>query len=266
VDEVDDVGGATVTEIVVPVSAGARSDRGAAIAVRLAGALEVPVRLVHVEPAGSAEVEAPRELLAGLADGPVRPTWEVVRGADLVEGVLRDLAPGTVIVMQTEHANRWSGKASVAEHVVDAWPGTTVLVGPHVDPGADASGPVVVGVDGSPDAERSIGPARQLARVLGVDVLVARVVPAEGPEAEPAREYLDALVAERLPGARARVVRSNDPVSALVALATDESAALVVLSSHGDRTSARASISRTCTGVAAEAAQPLMVVGPAVSA
>ena len=57
-----------------------------------------------------------------------------------------------------------------------------------------------------------------------------------------------------------RVVTSNDPVSAIAALADEQAAALVVLSSRGDRSTQRSSMSRTAAGVIAEVACPVMVI------
>jgi nucleotide-binding universal stress UspA family protein len=256
---------AGIGSVVVPVSAASPDERAPLLAGRIAVAVGRPLRLVHVSRGG--EPPRPAALLERLAGQGVRAGWEVVAGDDVASGVLSAAEPGSLLVMSTEQANRWSGKASISEHILDLWDGLAVLVGPAVTSAVLAPGPLVVGVDGSPGSLRATGPAAALAAVLGRRLVLARVVGEDDAVAAGRIEVeLEHLARDQGREAEARVVVSNDPVTALAGLAEDLDAALVVLSSRGDRRSRRATISRTCTGVAAESARPLLVVGRAVTA
>jgi nucleotide-binding universal stress UspA family protein len=252
--------GGLVDEILVPLPAPDPADRGVRAAAWLADASGCPLRLLHVRLPGRPEPD-PGALLAGLG----RPVeWDVTDADDVAPAVLGRARPGSLIVMATQHANRWSGKDSVSEHVLDRWPGAAMLVGPRADLAERTGGRVVVGLDGSPRAEQAVRIASALARSLGGELVLAQVVPddPDGATSEQgAQGYLQALAATTGVPSSTRVVRSNDPISALVAVAGAEADA-IVLSSRGDRASGRATISRVCTGVAADAGQPVVVVGP----
>lgn len=218
-----------IRSIVVPLSDPGADDPGLEVAERLGEALGVPVEAVHHD----------------------------VAPEDLPDAIVGRLEPGTMLVMHSERANRWSGEASVAEHVLDRWEGLTVLAGP--DCRAAGHGPILVPVDGSADAERAVPFARGLARSVGVDVELVRVVPTDDPTDEAERD-LGRLAAAG--GLATRVLAHNDPVRALCDRAADIGSAYLVLSSHGDRHTPRPTISRTSTGLVAEAGRPVVIVGP----
>lgn len=212
------------SEVVVAVQELVAADPSVALATQLASALDVPSRVLHVE-AGA------EGIAAAIAD---------------------ELSPHSLLVMHSEHANRWSGKWSVAEHVIDQWGGLAIAVGPCYS-GTVLAGPVMVAVDGSPNSLRSAGPARALGDALDRLIQFCRVVSVvddsdHGPIGD-------------LSPAESLLVVSNDPISALLSQADKEQASLIVLAARGNRSTARASISRTCAGVIAGATQPVMIVG-----
>ncbi len=205
-------------------SAPLHADPSIALGKALASALDVPVRMLHVE-------AAPEHVAAAIAEG---------------------LAPTSILVIHSEHANRWSGKWSVAEHVIDQWGGIVVAIGPRYSPSA-RPGPVLTAVDGSTSSFRVVEPAHAVASTLDRTIQFCQVIPATDPE--PVGPLGD------LPLDNTAFVNGNDPVSALLGQADSEDCSMIVLAARGDRASTRASISRTCSGVIAGAVQPVMVVG-----
>ncbi len=242
------------TEIVVPVEDPAALDGGGAWAALLGPTLGLDVRTLHVE--------AP----AGAADS-------------VEDAIVAQLGERSLLVMESEHADRWTGKASIAEHVVDRFGHTAIVIGPTCCGRATGSvpedaapedaasempaGPILVAVDGSPRAEAALEVARWLGAALGRAVEVVRVaaVPIGRPDeaaalVTEAQRYVGGLHADA-----STVVSSNDPVSALADIAQRRAAGMVVLASRGDRQSPRPTIAKTCSGLVAASPCPVMVVG-----
>ena len=229
---------ADATSVVLASATSEASGSGGAVARWLADALELPDRVLHLdEPA-----DDPDELADHIADR---------------------LPTDALLVMESHHADRWASRASVTEHVLDAFGGPAVVAGPGTE--TPHRGPIVVALDGSPEANQAIGPAITLARAVGGDVVLATIAP-EPLDASPDLASADQLLAEtaaNLPsdvGGRGQSRASNDPVGALAEIASDVEAALLVLVSKGDRTIARGSMSRTATGLVATAACPVVIV------
>ena len=232
------------------VAVGVSADKGRALGSTLAEAFDVEVSSVHVD--GATEAVEP-------ADG-------MTPEETLAAAICRDLPSDGLLVIESEHADRWRSRHSIAEHTIDAFPGAAVAIGPGA--GADlADGPVVVALDGSEAAELSLAGAVLFGRALQRALLLVRIVEAPlHPDADRgdqtvAADYLDAVASTLAGTADTLVVASNDPVSALVAAAADRDASLVALASRGDRSTARGSMSRTAAGVIAEATCPVLVIG-----
>ncbi len=237
------------TEIVVPVDDPATVDGGGAWAALFGPALDLEVRTLHVE--------APS------------PDPEVAERA-IEDAIVAQLDDRSLLVMESEHADRWAGKASIAEHVVDRFGHTAVVVGPACGPPVAGPGrpiagrgPVLVAVDGSSRAEAALEVARSVGGALGCSVEVVRVAatPLGRPEAAAdlfaeAQRYVGSLHA----GA-STVVSSNDPVSALAEVARRREASLITLASRGDRRSPRPTIAKTCSGLVAASPCPVLIVG-----
>lgn len=286
---VDPVSGTSTTdqtpiaeEIAVAVGSASADNPAFTVAASLAGALGVPIRVVHVQrgsatdgrgsatdregsatgEGGSAAVEAAPmlERLSTMAPG-VAVSFDSVAAAEIVDGLVGALGAGSLAVLKSDNANRWSAQSSIAEGVVDAFHGLVAIVGPALEAQPAPAGPVVVAVDGSDDSERALPIAAALAGRLGVDALAVRAVAvsAAASEVDAAQSSLDAL-----DGFEPLVVRSNDPISALTGVANERSASLLVLSSHGDRASKRPTISRTSMGLVHDATMPVLLVGPEV--
>lgn len=196
----------------------------------------------------------------------------------LVDAIVAEVDPESLIVVATEHASRWSGKYSVAERLVDHRSGLTVVVGSHGWSGAGSEkrdGPIVVATDASAEAGAAVAPAMRLAAAYSVGLQLTRVVSREEGAAAGARssaaDHLAAQVAslavdqvgqaDHAP-VTGRLLVANDHVAALVAEATARSSPFIALASHGDRTVARSTMSRTTSGLADEAPCPVLIAHP----
>jgi nucleotide-binding universal stress UspA family protein len=106
---------------------------------------------------------------------------------------------------------------------------------------------LLVALDGTPESEVALSPARTLAAALGAQLSLLRVVPADrtgisvvsSPELDRAYEYLEA-VADTLRGSGAAVevdvevvVAQGSPAEAILAEADRRGANLIVLATHG---------------------------------
>ena len=209
----------------------------------------------------------------------------------VVEAIVDRVSPGELLVVESEHATRWSGKYSVSEGLVDHRPGSTMIVGPQHETSEPAGGPgpIVVALDGSDDARAAVGPALALAAAYSVGVQLTRVITraaaaglvdrsadADAKDrsardavaaADELASLVGALAVDQIgqadhPPVTARLLVSNDHVAALVDEAAMRSSPFVVVASRGDRTVARSTISRTSSGLAAEAPCPVLVISP----
>lgn len=117
-------------------------------------------------------------------------------------------------------------------------------------------GSIICGVDGTRSAEKAVDVARQLSAQLGLRLLFVRVVDSGTPEGTAA------TVAERLAELSENdgwLVDVGHPADRLVAVAKDEEARLMVVGSHGPRSSLLGSIS---ADVSRRASCPVVVVPP----
>lgn len=253
-------------EIAVAVGSASADNPAFTVATSLARALGLPIRVIHVriatDGAASAAVEAAPmvERVSTMAPS-VAVSFERVEATDVVDGLVGALDARSLAVLKSDNANRWSAQSSIAEGVVDAFHGLVAIVGPALAGQETPAGPVVVAVDGSNDAERALPIAGALADRLGVAPIAVRAlaISAEASDADAAQSYLDSL-----DGFESLLVRSNDPISALTGVANEQNASLLVLSSHGDRATKRATISRTSMGLVHDATMPVVLVGPEV--
>jgi nucleotide-binding universal stress UspA family protein len=124
-------------------------------------------------------------------------------------------------------------------------------------------GSIICGVDDSASAQGAARVARRLSRTLGLSLVFVRVV-----DSESADEEISAIAErlERLTGAASGVdcgaqwvVDVGHPADRLVAAAADASASMIVVGSHGPRSSLLGSIS---ADVAKRAPCPVVVVPP----
>lgn len=239
----------------VVVAVGTSAERGHALGNHFAKAFGVELRSVHIDDTSSPQ---------GGDDAGLTPEEH------LAAAICDRIPSDALLVIESEHADRWRGRHSVAEHTIDAFTGSAIAVGPHAS-GEIPTGPIYVALDGSAAAETSLATAAQFAKALGRQLGFVQVVEEPlhpdptGTREASAEAYLRGITVRvgedfGVQGSVHRVVTSNDPVSAIAALADEQAAALVVLSSRGDRSTQRSSMSRTAAGVIAEVACPVMVI------
>lgn len=204
-------------------------------------------RLVSL--AGPHNIDVQSELIQGRAAEQIC-CWVLQHGADL-----------TVLASHGEHGRCEWTLSSTARKLVDAVPGSLLLVpadGDREGGGAVCYRRIMVPLDGSARAESVLPIATRLAKVHEADVLIAHIIPAPeltkvGPltaqdlELEQrviarnervARSYLDqirARVSEAGLVARTVISRSGDARIGLARLVRREKVDLIILSAYGRR-------------------------------
>lgn len=230
--------------VVVPIEGDPDADHGRELGAWLGSKLGLAVRMIHID--------------VDVAVG------------DLAEAIVARIPPSSLVAMHSEHVNRWGGKSSTAEHVIDQWAGLSVVAGPRVTSIGGTEGPILVALDGSPNAERALEAVDSLAVALGCGIVLARVVPeplggSPDEATAEANAYLCSVVDQRgydhAGAAHVRVLSSNDPIASLCSEAERLQSQLIVLASRGDRSTERSSLSRTCSGLIGEAVGPVVIVG-----
>ncbi|MEP7215118.1 MAG: universal stress protein [Anaerolineaceae bacterium] len=272
--------------IVVPLDGSTVSEAAVPVAAWLAKATGAAVRFVHVID-DDRLADTPQEITLakdrfatysrGLAEraGVAESTTDVLSG-DAAAQLLR-AAEGAAFVVIASHGRggfRASLVGSVADKVVRGTPVPVFLV-----PGAPASGapargkPFVVGLDGSPEAERSLALARELAAATGAKLALVRafsIPPPVGIEfsyyppdvitslQDSATEYMRAMVQ---PGESERVVQ-GDAATAIQDAAKELDAGLVVLTSGGKGLAKRLAFGSVTDRVMHAIERTLLIVPP----
>jgi len=206
-------------------------------AADIAAAWRAPVDLVHVQPDAQGPVEEEpcwlgRLWVAVWRAGADPGTVEVVAG-DPVEQLTARSAGARLVVVGGDGA----GAGRVARGVLEraSYP-VAVVRGPSRNAPPRRSGPVVVGIDGSPTASAALWQATVLASALGAELDVvyswsddhaeaAEVLPAEldlvragypglPVSAGPADQPLTPALRERAQGARMLVIGHGEPGTA----------------------------------------------------
>jgi nucleotide-binding universal stress UspA family protein len=181
---------------------------------------------------------------------------------------------------------------SVAEAVLRAAPVPVLLVPAQYAASWPADRPlrVLAALDGSPLAERALGPVGELAAAVGAELLLTQVVefPApmltDGAVYEPdwdedeelvaARQYLEDVAADlRTAGLKVQTQAVAGPpwlagqaAGVLAATAEQEAVDLIALATHGRGGLARLVMGSVATGVLHRTRAPLLLVGPAATA
>jgi nucleotide-binding universal stress UspA family protein len=162
---------------------------------------------------------------------------------------------------------------SVADKVVRRAP-TPVCLVPGIGSPPEPPGKILVALDGSPEAERALGPARELAQAVGAGVILLRaytLIPpvatgwAAGypPEvlemvAEDATNY---LAQTARPGEETVTVR-GDAAQAIFAISNEMNAGLVVMTASGKGLAGRLALGSTTDRVMHSLHRPLIIIPP----
>jgi nucleotide-binding universal stress UspA family protein len=270
--------------VVVPLDGSKNAENAIPVAARVAAIYQAPVCVVHVldEHAvhGEAEVATAKERFAAYAQetaerhglGRFGCDVEVLTGPAAAR-ILEESAGARFIAIASHGRSGLKATfvGSVADKVVR---GATVpvLFVPALDPGVElGSQPVIIGVDGSPEAEQGLALGRELAKGLGARVILVRAYslpPPVGVEfgyyqpdlieslREGAEEYL-ASIAQ--PGEQT-LVGLGSAAMAIEEAANQFDAGLVVLTSHGKNVAARIALGSTTDRVMHSMRRPLLIV------
>lgn len=135
--------------------------------------------------------------------------------------------------------------------------------------------PIVVGIDGSPDARRALCLAGEMALERGAELIVVhavglmaeidgRRVPSEGHATEIAEQFASWCDAVRTVGLEewTPVLRHGDPAELVSSVARDANAALVVVGRHGSGQRPELLLGSTAHQVIERARCPVLVVPP----
>ena len=157
------------TDLLVPLDGSAAAERAIRPALELARRTGAPVRLM--QRAFSDEVEAAAAYLARTARGcgGVDVETLVVDRDSIPDAILDARGRGTLVCMSS-HGRGGFARAvmgSIAEAVLRTIDQPVLVVGPQVPEDARFAGRVVACVDGSPESEGTLAPARSWAAALG---------------------------------------------------------------------------------------------------
>jgi nucleotide-binding universal stress UspA family protein len=189
--------------------------------------------------------------------------------ADAIGQVAND-GPDRMVCMTTHGRGRfrWAALGSVAEAVVRDASRPVLLVGPHsVLPSPDGfTDHVVLCVDGSPTAAVALGPACEWADALHGDLTLTYVAhPLDVQDAVHPEALLGPLEervrAEGIP-LHTRIARGSYVVGALLDVAAEPPATLVVMAAHARTGLARVALGSVTMGVVNSAPCPVLVVPP----
>lgn len=257
--------------IVVPLDDSSTSRNAIATAVLLARAWAVPVQLVTVVSPGINPLEATLALEAAIeeVDVPVRPP--VVLADNDVAGALSAHVGTHALLCMATHGRSAVGGAvlgSVTRALLAKAAAPVLLVGPHCVPSAELCDICVAVRPGSKFSARAISAAIDLARASGarlhlvgalgaVDALLVGDDEARAELGALAQRCRDAGVA-----ACWRLVDGDDIAARMLAAATEVSASMLVLATHGRGPLARLALGSVAQQVVRRAPFPVLAVPP----
>jgi nucleotide-binding universal stress UspA family protein len=202
----------------------------------------------------------------------------VVTGPGDVAATLSEAAaqPDTLMCLHTRARGPLAEMVmgSVSEQVVRTSEHPVLLIGPDCAPPPIRYDSLIVGLDGSPLAERILPTAQDWATHLGVTPWLVQVLPGHVPLETSDDDVADAgyvhNVAARLADedvkAEWETVRDRDPAAALVRLAEDQAKAMIALTTHGRSGSSRLALGGVAFRVAHRAPCPVLVLRPSPTA
>ncbi|MEZ5230177.1 MAG: universal stress protein, partial [Acidimicrobiales bacterium] len=170
-----------VAQLLVPVMADQRSDRGVGVALQLAEDWDLPVTLLHIG-ALDGDADAPPSAVADMAidlrrhHPAVTIETEAFDHEDVAIAIAEAAGSDTLVVLATDHASQWLGDDSVAERLVQRRSAPLLLIGPRAR-GYHASGEVIVALDGTRLAEDGVAVGLALAAAAETAVRVVTVIP-----------------------------------------------------------------------------------------
>jgi nucleotide-binding universal stress UspA family protein len=254
--------------LVVPLDGSDLAARAVGVADALAERIKAGVVLLTVtDDEHRAELASYLDVTAGFATH-VGVETEVVVADDPAEAISDALvtSAGRLACMTTHGRGRvrWAVAGSVAEAVIRDSRRPLLLVGPHGrSPWSEPLGHVVACVDGSAASPGVVAAACEWAGALGTELTLAAVGHPLDPDA---KSHSDDLFGEHEDVVRdagvpfhTRYVRSSYPVGALLDVAGEPPAALMVMGTHGRTGLARVALGSVTMGVVNLSTCPVLV-------
>ena len=271
--------------ILVPLDGSKDAEKAVPAAIRVARALAAPLRFIHVadeaegiksasdvETAARAFAEYALDVAKGQGADGIEQTTTLHRGAPA--RVILDLAEKSRMIVMSTHG-RGGFKAavigSVADKVTRGAPVPALLVRAIGSAAELKGGPVLIALDGSDRAERGLAIGRDLAARLGLQVALVRSFTAlppvgvefsyyspellEGME-EGVKQYLAGIAR----GGERTVAVQGAAATAILQVAKEVGASLVVMTTHGRGFAARLALGSTTGRVIHDIEVPLLVV------
>jgi nucleotide-binding universal stress UspA family protein len=235
---------APFSDILVPLDGSPAAERALDPACGLARRVGVPLRLLSRILPGEAEERT--AYLAGLARRLVAGAEVGTRLVDresIPDAIIDSLGPGTLVCISS-HGRGGVARGvmgSVTEALLRMIERPTLVIGPNAGSPRPLDGRVVACIDGSPESEQAIEPARQWADALDRPLWLIEV-------ADPTRTAADVLlhdvvesghlaVLARAAGGTSEwdVLHGKSPARALADLAASKAdpVALLVMATHG---------------------------------
>jgi len=271
--------------ILVPLDGSKNAENAVPMAGLLARLYDLPVRFIHVVDdaegiQGADALERTREVFSSYATD-LAARHGIETATTVAEVGLGSPAPTILgasdgvrfLVIATHGRGGFKAQfiGSVADKVIR---GAKVPVATVPGVGAPMTldkRPILVALDGSPEAERGLEAARDLATRAGAKIVLARafsVPPPVGIEfayyppdllttmQKAAEEYLSDTAQ---PGERTALIQGS-PAGAIEQAATDANAGLVVMTSHGKGLAARLALGSTTDRVLHTVHRPMLIV------
>jgi nucleotide-binding universal stress UspA family protein len=262
------------TDILVPLDGSPAAERALGPALELVRRTAVPLRVLSR--ALPDETEAFAEYLAGIAARHAAVAdieTQVVDRESIPDAIAEGVKPGTLVCLSS-HGRGGVVRAvigSIAEALLRSLDQPALIVGPHVADDAALAGRIVACIDGSPESERTLEPAKCWATAFGLPLWLMEVgdpePPAKGVADDEAVESGHvAGLARRLGGVAGwDVLHDNDPAHALVEAAgsTGEPTALLVMATHGRTGWDRLRLGSVTTNTVHGSPVPVLVVSAA---
>jgi nucleotide-binding universal stress UspA family protein len=288
----------TMTTVVVPLDGSELADRALPFATTIAARGGRSVLLLRVVDTMSAPSEADEAVLkreaqaaldataASLSGDGVSVTTRVVEGQAETAILAASGDEDVSLIVMSTHGRGGLGRfvyGSVADTVLRHAPVPVLTVPPHVHMGWQGDTPVkvLVPLDGSALSRAALGPARELADLLGGPLLLASVaelpryttytdaatfvVPdVEESVLEETRRELEALAAELRTDARQVETHATfgSPYFDIARIARDARAGLIVMATRGRSGLTRAILGSVATATLSRSEIPVMLVCP----
>jgi nucleotide-binding universal stress UspA family protein len=257
------------TDIVVPLDGSAEAERALAPALELVRRTGVPLRVLTRSFPDEIDTEA-----AYLATVAERHAAEadietvVVDRDSIPDAIVEGLRPGSLVCMSSRGRGGVARAVmgSIAEALLRTLGRPALVVGPHASRGSFA-GRVVACIDGSPESERTLDPARAWATLTGQPLWLLEVAEPGRAPAEVGQPHVVEPAALAVLGRRAGadgwdLLHAKDPARALVDAAASPSAptGLLVMASHGRTGWDRLHLGSVTVAVVHQAPVPVLVV------